>query len=233
MQTRRRNRSAAHALIAAVIPAATAFIGVAANAAPSIQIINLGTANGATVGTRTGWTAFTIVATADSGDTISHFDFATGSRGIFGSLLQRWIYYGPDFPTPLDSTQTNSSSATSLDTHLVVYATETSNKSSVSEDNAEEIGSLPPDFQGRYGTGTFLKGIFDITSGAQSSRTLAYIVLKDGTTGTAIFDVTENTGSGTIDTPYNMTFAVPEPASAAVTGLSASLLLLSRRKRSG
>jgi hypothetical protein len=226
----RRNRSAAHRLVAAAVPAASAFIAATANAAPTASLINLGPANGgAAVGTVSGWTAFKLVATADTGDVITALDFSAGGHGIFGSLLQRWVYYSGYMPSPTRVVANNSVNVGSLDTHFVTLSTQVYTVAApFSEDNPLNLPKPPGDGgNAGYGAGTFLHGAFAIDTGLLSTQTLAYIVLKDGTVGSASFGLAEQNGG---DFTFNLSTSVPEPTGAAAAATAAATLLLGRRK---
>jgi hypothetical protein len=195
---------------AAAVPAA-ALMGTQAHAAPVVTIINLGPAGtNAGPGTTTvGWTAFRIVATADTGDVIGGDDFSstnlvvganTVAAGVFGTLLQRWTGSTSGSATPINPIGNNSQAATSADSHLVTNAGQAvavgapgNEDSNVTKPTGVIQGAGD---SGTYGAGTFLHGAIGFTSPQLQTQTLAYVVLKDGVTGTANLGVAQAASSG-------------------------------------
>jgi hypothetical protein len=227
VKTPRRGRTATGALVgASMIPAATALIGGTANAAPVVTIVNLGpAASNAQIGTTTtGWTAFRIVATADSGDVISGDDFSsthlqvgatTVAAGIFGTLLQRWTGSTSGAATSINPQLNNSAAATSMDTHLVTNVGQTvaigapgNEDSNVTKPAGVSQGAADTGF---YGVGSFLHGAIGFTSSQSQLQALAYVVLKDGVTGTANLGVAEGAAAGGPSTGFSFSLAFTEP----------------------
>jgi hypothetical protein len=215
-----RRKVKAHLLVAAAVPAALTTMARDASASPIANFINLGVANGGGVVTApSGWTAFRLVATADSGDVISGADFDTNGNGIYGTLLQRWVYVSSltKIKTPAGPQQNNSANVNSLDSHFVTLSTQTyiiPPTTPLNENNSQSLGQLTGDVSGRYGIGTFIQGEYGINSGFVATQPLAYVLLKDGTTGTAMFDVSETAapGPGTVTGfSFSLTFQVGEP----------------------
>jgi hypothetical protein len=210
-----------------------ALIAGRAVAAPTITFINLGVANGGgTIGPQPGWHAFRMVATADTGDVMTGVDFTTFGRGVFGTLLQRWtLSSSGDIKTPAGSQQNNSTNAGSLDSHVITLATQTyviPGNAPLTEDN-DKINpglSVPNSSSVNYGTGSFLNGAMAVQGVTTNLATqpLAYIVLKDGTVGSAFFDVAESQAGGGSNSgfTYHMTFsAAPTNKIVSLTAVGA------------
>jgi hypothetical protein len=199
---------------AAAVPAAAMFASQA-NAAITVSVVNLGTAAANTNGPQSGWTAFALMATADTGDVLTGCDFSSSNttlgvnKGVYGQLLQRWSYSSTTLvtsKTPMNAQSANSTSIFSLDTHFLTVGTQgytIPGTTPITEDNNQTNpgltgfpNSAPGATGARYGTGTALHGGFSWGNDFRVTQQLAYIVLKDGTTGSAVFDLSETVAPG-------------------------------------
>jgi hypothetical protein len=211
-----------------------ALIGGDANASITASFTVLGSANGGPVITApSGWTAFRLTATADSGDVITAVDFSTNGKGIFGTLLQRWVYNSSlhtTQQTPAAIQQNNSVNFNSLDSHFVTLSTQTlvvPPSTPLTEDNNQALGTLPGDNPAvaRSGVGTFLQGSYGINTGFLVTQPLAYVLLKDGTVGSATFALAEAPSGGGASTAFNFNIPFfiepPHPLLITLTPVSA------------
>lgn len=183
---------------AAVLPAAAGMFASSAFAAPTLTFQNLGTTKTATV-TTTGWTSFLISVTADSGQVITAADLGSTTapaNGIFGQLLQKWNYTNNpgDTPTPTGTQANNGIDNSSADSHFLLVAGQTTAPvGTPTEDNdlSHPVGAPPSNANNQYGLGTFIHAVTGYSSPQTNTQPLAYIVLKDGTTGSINMDVAE------------------------------------------
>jgi hypothetical protein len=222
--------AAAAAATVALPTAAGLIVTMKASAAPVITITNLGVANGGgAIGAQSGWHAFRITATADSGDVVAGCDFATiTGYGLFGNVLQRWVYTTSTFaPTPTGKQSGNTVDASSLDTHLVTLASQSTGGISGTEDSDQVNPGLTVSntTSVHYGTGTAVHGALLYGSGFLQTQPLAYVVLKDGTAGTASFGLSEVENSFPQGPPTAFSFSLT--FSAAPTNKIVSLSALS------
>jgi hypothetical protein len=201
------------------VPAALTTIAHDASASPTVSFVDLGVANGGGVVTApSGWHAFRLTATADSGDVISAADFSSqDGKGIFGTVLQRWVYDSSSTTqqTPAAMQQNNSANVNSLDSHFVTLSTQTYVIAiPFNEDNDQSLGQRSGDVSGRYGVGSFLHAAYGITSGDIATQPLAYVLVKDGTVGSAVFDLAEAAapgGGSNTAFSFSLTFHGAEP----------------------
>jgi hypothetical protein len=190
-----------------------------ATAAPVVTVTNLGTPTNNSSASATGFTAFRLSITADSGDVIASGDFGGTAgdlnTGITGtSLLQRWTYNSntgnPDNPSPYVSGQ-ESGALFGFDSHLELPGAAAINSpgAAFAEDNngTNPISSVVSNnATNTYGTGTFLHGIFTV-SPTVASGNLAYIVLPTtgtGSTATYSFDIGEGPAAGGTATVFHL-----------------------------
>jgi hypothetical protein len=164
----------------------------------TLTVTNQGAAHDAAGNTTTGWTGFLLTLHADSGQVIGAVDMGdstSSSKGIFGSFLQSWTNDSGDLiPTPFSAQNTNTNGAAlGTDTHVL-----TQNRLDVTApfENSDKVhpSGAPANTSSKiWGTGTYLHGVYGITgTSAANSVPLAYIVLKNGTTGSYSLDVAES-----------------------------------------
>jgi protocatechuate 3,4-dioxygenase beta subunit len=148
--------------------------------------------------TTTGWTGFLLTVTADAGQVVSGMDMGentSSANGIFGAMLQSWNPNdGDTLPSPTGTT--TNGSITGCDSHVLIPDANRIDITSPVEDNdgINPAGAPADDVGHLWGTGSYLRGVWGI-SGGTNSMPLAYVVLKDGTTGSYAIDVAEKVGN--------------------------------------
>jgi hypothetical protein len=173
--------------------------------------------------TTTGWTGFLLTVTADAGQVVSGIDMGqntASANGIFGAMLQSWNPNGGDtLPSPT-GTATNGGTA-GCDSHVLIPDSNRLDLFSPFEDNngVDPAGAPADDTGHLWGTGTYLHGVSGITGGT-NSMSLAYVVLKDGTTGSFSIDVAESLNGGpSTGIHLNGTFKASPPQPGTITGI--------------
>jgi hypothetical protein len=215
-------------LVAAIAPAAVAMIAGDANASITANFVKAGAASGgAVIQPGGGWTAFRLVATADTGDVIAGVDFTASGQGIFGTLLQRWVYISSSstLKSPAGAQQNNGVDAGSLDSHFITLSGQTYNTSGTpfTEDNPQNLPTFAGDTaNARYGTGTNMHVGYAITSGFLATQPLAYVVFQSGTNASATFTVSERPSGGGQSTAASFTLPLNfiEPGLPPIVSLS-------------
>jgi hypothetical protein len=195
------------AVVAALTGSGRAAISftIAPAVTPADSYFDYGTAQ-----TYNGFSAYVITVTPDAGDTLDGVQAGGGTNdptfGFFGPLVQDWETVqsrgnptSTFTPTPQLATLNNTGTAgPALDSHLVVTP------GIVVDPLVEDNNTVNPGLttaqisnNGGYdelGTGTHLQGDFSVTP--STGFTLAYIVLKNGTSATYNVSVSEGpTGS--------------------------------------
>ncbi len=227
--------------------AACAVLGVAA--AAQAAVVPVWTSMGTPVGTggapvATGYTGWKLTLTSDAGN-IQGVDIQSGTKGLFGPMVQRWTSSGGDgvydTKTVKGTAQNLTNNVNNFDSHLIVPAANYVGEIGFNEDTITPIPAsglqvLPfPANSDNAGIGVsaqdgFIKAAFGINGPAQaSSLDMAYIVLGDGAAigfrGTASVSTAGGTFQVEIGPPI-----IPEPTTLSLAGLGV-LGLVARRRR--
>jgi hypothetical protein len=163
-----------------------------------ITITNQGPAHDSLGNTTSGWTGFLITINADVGQNVGAVDmgqFANSANGIFGTMLQAWpIVDGESTPTPVSANATDTNGTNrGTDSHVLVTSGRLDVAAPFEDSNGVHPTGAPANTATKtWGTGTYLRGEFGVTPSGELNRLpLAYVVLKDGTTGSYAMDVAE------------------------------------------
>jgi hypothetical protein len=162
-----------------------------------VTITNLGTAHDNSGHSTTGWTGFLITIQADAGKVVTAVDMGqdtASANGIFGNLLQRWFTDGvTNTPTPVGGSAGSVNGAVGgADTHVLAQNGLDFFAHFEDSDLVDPAGAPANGVSDLWGTGSYLRGVFGISAGSQvNSLDAAYVVLKDGTTGSYSFDVAQ------------------------------------------
>lgn len=162
----------------------------------SIVVTNQGAAHDSQGRATTGWTGFLLTVKADAGEVVSAVDFgedATSTNGIFGSLLQAWTSSEDGTsPTPVGASVTDTNAAIGgTDSHLLVQNRLSVGQPIENNDLSHPTGAPANTASKLWGTGTYLRAVFGISTNQINSQPLAYVVLKNGTSGNYKIDVAE------------------------------------------
>jgi hypothetical protein len=191
----------------------------------SIVITNQGTAHDSFGDVTPGYTGFVLTAQADPGQLINVFDigqFSNSTNGIFGPMLQDWIPRKTGVaPTPVGATPSDTNGGPDgTDSHCLVVANRVEISAPFEDsDNIHPAGAPPNDAGDSWGTGSYMHGLFGIAGTAEvNSQPLAYVVLKNGATGTFSLDVIETGSAGQVTQHINGQFGTTGQITASISG---------------
>jgi hypothetical protein len=209
-----------------------------ANAAITVDVVNLGTPTNGTV-TLTGYTAYRISLTSTTGSNITSITLGNVSgdttSGIFATMLQR-ASLDPDAGTrtltPQSSVQNNQAGTNSFDSHFLEVTPLLTFGGFIEDNTGANLPGSPNDTAtSDYGTGTFLKASYSPATFAPSVA-VAYVVLPS-TAGAVINGFAATTDSGNPNLAFTGVIGsapIPEPASLGVLALGGMALVARRRK---
>lgn len=235
MSTKMNKRSGlrtASLVAAAVAGPAALLVPAVTFAAPIVTVTTLGTpSDSSPAHSGTGWVAYEITITADSGDGITEVDLGnqttSPTNGLYGTFLQNWVPATkkvPAQPTPIESgSEGLIGGAYGLDSHILVPAANQVQLPAPFEDSNLTQPTPGPisDSTDTFGTGTFIHGIFGLTT-ATAQLALAYVVMPVGQSGTYALNATEAPLAGGGGTGFNgLTGSIggssPPPTNAIVS----------------
>jgi hypothetical protein len=215
MSTNMKKRSGLRtaSLVAAAVAGPVALLApTIASAAPTVTITNLGKPTDTLAHNGTGFTAFEITLNADPGDGITELDLGDQNlspvNGIYGALLQNWVPPAgkqPATPTPIVTGAGGLNGGSyGLDSHLLIPASSQVQITAPYEDSNKTAPVPGPTSDGSdlFGTGTYIHGIFGLTT-ATPSLAVAYVVIPSTATGTFTLSATEAPVAGGLGTLFN------------------------------
>lgn len=219
--------------------AAATLIGGSAASAATLNVTNLGPVTG-----MTGWTAYTVSATATLAGygNATVVDLSSNGQGIFGPMHQRWTFVVDEeteqrvyTKSPQDASTSPTTGLTRFDSHFLFTNAQLIGSTFTPDENnnvVNQAGGPADTASSDYGLGSSLKATVGFLPASQAPTiNLAYLVIQNGQSVSVSGNLANGVGtkdffSGTVGAT-----AVPEPGLASFALIGSAAGLLARRQR--